>query len=115
MNTSRLFRTIAISVLGLATLAVTVVCSVGKPKDSYKPKEGYVPNSQTAIKIAVAVWEPIYGEKMIAGEKPYHALLDSNNVWHVYGSLPDDYALGGTAEAEIAKDDGRILSVIHGK
>lgn len=83
-------------------------------KHSFKPKDGFVPDEKTAIKIAVAVWEPIYGIDKIAREKPYHAKLDTNGVWTVEGSLPAGY-LGGVAIAEIAKDDARILRVSHGK
>jgi hypothetical protein len=80
-----------------------------KPK--FKPKHGYVPDARTAIKIAVAVWEAIYGEEKIAGEKPYRARL-TNGVWTVEGSLPAG-SVGGVAIAEIAKNDGKILRVIH--
>lgn len=41
----------------------------------YKPKEGYVPDKETAIAIAVAVWKPIYGEEIINSKKPYRACL----------------------------------------
>lgn len=80
---------------------------------NYKPKDGYVPDKHTAIAIAVAVWIPIYGKAKIKSEKPYKAQL-KNDVWTVTGSLPKGYK-GGVAEADIAKDDGRILRVIHGK
>ena len=43
----------------------------GKPP----PKDGYVPDADTAIKIAVVVWSRIYGEREIAAEKPYRATL----------------------------------------
>ena len=81
--------------------------------DSYKPPGGYVPDEATAIKIAVAVWERIYGADKIAGEKPYHATLNSG-VWTVTGSIPL-HVSGGVAIAEISKDDGRIMRVAHGK
>lgn len=80
---------------------------------NFKPDDGYVPDAKTAIKIAVAVWEPIYGDQQIAGEKPYHAQL-KDGVWTVEGSLPDGWR-GGVAIAKIAKSDGRVLLVIHGK
>ncbi len=80
---------------------------------SFSPVEGYVPDAETAIKIAVAVWEPIYGANEVAGEKPYQASL-KDGVWTVEGSLPKNYD-GGVASAKIAKSDGRILMVIHGK
>lgn len=82
-------------------------------KHNYKPEEGYVPDEETAIKIAVAVWIPIYGKEQIEGEKPYQAVL-KDGVWYVTGFLPEGW-LGGVAEAEIAKDDGRILRISHGK
>jgi hypothetical protein len=85
---------------------------------NYKPPDGYVADAGTAIKIAVAVWEPIYGADHIAGEKPYQANL-TKGVWTVEGSLPEggvgDVAVGGVAVAEIARDDGRVLRVSHGK
>jgi hypothetical protein len=37
---------------------------------SAAPKDGFVPNEQTAIQIAVAVWTPIYGKENIERQKP---------------------------------------------
>lgn len=82
-------------------------------KSNYKPKDGYVPDEKTAIAIAIAVWNPIYGKEKIEGEKPFRANL-KNGVWMVTGSLPKGMN-GGVAEADISKDDGRILRIIHGK
>jgi hypothetical protein len=80
---------------------------------TYTPPGGYVPDATTAIKIAVAVWEPIYGRKQIQSQKPFRATL-RNGVWTVHGSLPPN-TVGGVAEAEISKKDGRVLRVIHGE
>ncbi|OFW86393.1 MAG: hypothetical protein A2794_01455 [Alphaproteobacteria bacterium RIFCSPHIGHO2_01_FULL_40_8] len=91
----------------------TVPKSEAKKKHNYKPQEGYVPDEETAIKIAVAVWIPIYGKDEIEKEKPYKATL-KDGIWHVTGFLPEGW-LGGVAEAEIAKDDGRIIRISHGK
>ena len=96
---------------GAATPEVPTVVSASQA--NYKPKNGYVPNEETAIAIAVAVWTPIYGKATIAGEKPYKATL-KNGVWIVTGSLPEGY-VGGTAEASISRDTGCILRVIHSK
>ena len=104
----KLILTAAISLTAMAALFAET-----KPKPDNKPKGGYVPDAATAIKIAVAVWTPMYGEEQIASEKPYRATL-SNGVWFVEGSLTTNY-VGGVAEAEIARDDGRILRVIHGQ
>jgi hypothetical protein len=74
-------------------------------------KNGYVPDEQTAISIAVAVWIPIYGKELIESEKPYKATLE-DGVWTVTGSLPEGYN-GGTAIADISQESGCILRVIH--
>ncbi len=101
-------------------LLLLLLASSGNPfgqeaeRHNYKPAAGYVPNEETAIKIAVAVWIPIYGKDQIEKEKPYKAVL-RDGIWYVSGSLPAGYVKGGVAEAEIAKDDGRILRISHGK
>lgn len=84
-----------------------------EPRHSYKPAEGFVPNAETAVRIAIAVWEPIYGRDNIEGQKPIRAEL-KDGIWYVSGTLPAGLR-GGVAEAEIAKLDGRILRVSHGK
>lgn len=87
--------------------------SEGSEKHTYLPKEGYVPNEETAIKIAVAVWEPIYGVKKIAQEKPYKAKLQ-NGIWSVSGSLKSGW-VGGVAEIEICKSTAQVVRLSHGK
>lgn len=78
-----------------------------------KPQEGYVPDKETAIKIAVAIWIPIYGQNEIEKQKPYNAILE-NGIWFVSGSLPKGW-VGGVAEAEILKENGKIIRISHGK
>lgn len=72
----------------------------------------YVPNEETAKKIAEAIWLPIYGEN-IYQQKPFIATLD-NGIWVVEGSLPEGMK-GGVAYIEIQKKDCKILKVTHGK
>ena len=83
------------------------------PKGGYKPEKGFVPDAQTAIKIAEAVFIPIYGEENIKNERPFRATL-KNGIWIVTGTLPGE-TLGGSAVASIAKDTGRIIGVGHYK
>jgi len=103
-----------------AISSVLLILAVGcsgtgqEPEDGYVPDDGFVPSKEVAIKIAVAVWEPIYGPETIAMEKPYQATL-ADGVWSDQGSLPKGFTKGGTALAEISKKDGQILRVIHGK
>jgi len=82
-------------------------------KHNYKPAGGYVLDEETAIKIAVAVWSPIYGKGKIENEKPYKAIL-RNGIRYVSGSLPKGW-VGGVAEAEISKEDACIIRISHGK
>jgi NTF2 fold immunity protein len=95
--------------LSLALLASPLLAQ----KHDVQPPVGLVPDSGTAIAIAVAVWTPIYGARQIASEKPYLATL-ADGQWTVSGSLPPGSA-GGTAVAVISKADGRVSRVSHGK
>jgi len=74
--------------------------------------EDYVPDKETAIKIAEAIWYPIYG-KMIYEEKPFVARLKNPGVWIVEGTLK--YEVGGVAYIEIQKKECKILKVNDGK
>jgi len=78
----------------------------------YIPKNGFVPDKATALKIAIAIWLPIYGNE-IYKEQPFNAVL-KDEVWTVTGSLPKG-SIGGVALIRIQKKDGKILRVIHGK
>jgi hypothetical protein len=80
---------------------------------NYRPAQGLVPDAKTAIAIAVAIWTPIYGEKQIASERPYVASL-ADGKWTVRGSLPKGWS-GGVAVAVIAKSDGQVSRISHGK
>jgi len=79
---------------------------------NYKPPEGYVPNAETAIRIAEAVLLPIYGESIFK-ERPFVAKL-TDGAWVVTGTLPTN-KVGGVAVIEISKETGCILRVSHGK
>lgn len=79
----------------------------------WRPPAGVVPDELTAVRIAVAVWEPIYGRDNIAAQKPYTAVL-KDGVWNVSGSLPPGI-LGGTAFVAMRKEDGAILNIFHTK
>ena len=80
---------------------------------AYVPPAGFVPDSLTAVRIAEAVWTPIYGAAQIQGQRPFRASLQGD-VWTVEGSLAPGW-VGGVALAEISKRDGRILRVSHGR
>ena len=81
------------------------------PNDGVKPKNGFVPDSETAIGIALVVLKPIYGAEQIEGQKPFTADL-RGGVWVVQGSMERGT---GTAEVNISKRTGAVLRVVHGK
>jgi NTF2 fold immunity protein len=104
---------IAITVL---VCTVLLPCDVWPQQHSYVPKDGFVPNEKTAIRIAEAVFDPIYGEDLLNSEGPLDAKLnEAGDVWIVWGHLPKPANKGGAAYIEISKADGRILRVTHGK
>jgi hypothetical protein len=74
-------------------------------------KDGYIPNEKTAIKVAEAIWMPIYGEKDVLEHRPYNAKLKDGNVWIVSGTIYTRKE--GSPFAIIQKSDGKILDVYH--
>jgi hypothetical protein len=66
--------------------------------------DGFVPDEETAVRIAEAVLLPIYGSE-IKDYKPFTVeLLDS--VWHVKGDRHAEF--GGVIHLYIGKKDARI-------
>lgn len=84
--------------------------------------QSYVPDSDTAVKIAEAVLIPVYGEKQIRSEEPFTAQL-KRDVWTVGGTLRCSDGKGGftsqcfagTAVVKLSKTDGRVLFMMHYK
>ena len=100
-----------------ALVALAAIASSQAP--SFRPKEGFVPNAETAAKVGEAVLMPVYGEKRIVGEKPFKATLQGD-VWTVEGTLhcdgpPGAACVGGTAVVKISKSSGQILFMMHYK
>jgi len=51
--------------LSTVTLLPIVLAAQREQPHSYVPDSGFVPNAATAVRIAEAVWIPIYGEAQI--------------------------------------------------
>jgi len=107
-----------LSILSLGIVLVSFAMAQG-----IQPKEGFVPNQETAIKIAEAVLIPIWGKDKIESERPFAVEL-KENTWTVYGTLRCPGGKGGSttvgcrggvATVEISRVDARVLSVSHGK
>jgi hypothetical protein len=106
----------------MATLSCASMLVAFALGQGYKPPQGYVPDSATAVQIAEAVLVPVYTKKTIESEKPLTAKLE-NDVWTVSGTLrcPDGkggtttQCVGGTAVVQISKIDARIILMTHYK
>jgi hypothetical protein len=79
---------------------------------SIHPKNGFVPDEVTAVRIGEATAVAQYGEKTISEERPFRARL-YGEIWIVQGTLHPQGADGGTAVIKINKADGRILFMTH--
>jgi hypothetical protein len=106
-----------------AILLVVVVVAVAysqepqEPKEaSVKPRGGFVPNAETAVKIGEAVLIPVYGEATINHERPFKATRQGD-VWRVTGTVNcgAPQCMGGTAVVRISKASGEILFMGHYK
>src|SRR5206468_2218316 len=68
-------------------------------------KTGCVPDNLTAMRIAEAVWLPVYGYETVNAQKPFTADLESD-VWTVKGSPPANDAAGALADCTWLLDIG---------
>ena len=110
----RLVMAILLVVVGVA---VAYSQEPQEPKEaSVKPRGGFVPNAETAVKIGEAVLIPVYGEATINHERPFKATRQGD-VWRVMGTLNcgSPQCNGGTAVVRISKTSGEILFMSHYK
>jgi hypothetical protein len=82
------------------------------PYKSVDPKDGFVPDELTAVKIGEAVATAQYGEQRISQERPFEARL-RGDVWTVMGTLHPQGVLGGTAVVQLSKKSGAIIFLTH--
>jgi hypothetical protein len=83
-----------------------------KTSKTMHPKNGFVPDEATAVKIGEAVAVAQYGEQRISRERPFRARL-REDVWTVMGTLHPEGVFGGTAVVKLSKLDGRVLFLTH--
>jgi len=105
-------------IIATSILAFGMAAAYSKaPQDaSVKPKSGFVPDAETAVKIGEAVLMPVYGERMIRDEEPFKAKREGD-VWTDEGTLNcgAPQCVGGTAVVKISKTSGEILFMAHNK
>jgi hypothetical protein len=99
-------------ILVISVLALSTAYAQTSQVKSFRPKEGFIPNAETAVKVGEAVLMPIYGEKQILAERPFKAKLNGD-VWTVQGTLACAPCPGGTAVVKISKASGQILFMAH--
>ena len=75
------------------------------------PKEGLVPDKETAIKIAEVILFRLYGKEDVIGEQPYKVKLE-DDIWWITGTLKEGY-LGSTFKIAISKQTGAVLHLEH--
>jgi hypothetical protein len=77
------------------------------------PKEGLVPDKETAIKIAEAVLFRLYGEDSIKGQRPY-VVKEADYIWWISGTLPKGN-YGSVFNIGISKHTAAILRLTVGE
>ena len=82
-----------------------------KSSRAFVPKNGYVPDKETAIAIAYAVALPVYGKKVVDAEKPFRAELEGGE-WIVLGTLHGQTD-GGTLIVQIEQETGKVSYLNH--
>jgi len=103
---------VKITVFVIIILIVSSITLLYAKKSDDRHRD-YVPDEETATKIAEVIWVRIYGQT-IYNEKPFIVHLNDNGVWTVSGNLPSgDEGVGGVAHIEIQKYDCEILKVYH--
>ena len=55
--------------------ALILIPEIFAGQQSAVPRGGYVPDESTAIRIAEAIFVPIYGQSQVKAERPFHAHL----------------------------------------
>ena len=84
---------------------------------SFVPSGGMVPDAETAVAVAVALWSPIYGREHISRKAPFEAKL-KNGVWFVTTKpRPDrpEWLTEGAPVLELSQRDARVIRVSHDK
>jgi len=72
------------------------------------PKDGFVPDENTAVKVAEAILKPAVGDANAQSHAPYKATL-KGDIWMVEGTAKGPE---GTPVLEISKQDGKIVRLL---
>jgi hypothetical protein len=83
---------------------------ISKTTVETKPLEGFVPDENTAIKVAETVWIPVFGND-IYRHQPFKAELINGKYWKVYGTIDPDES--GCPFALIQKSDCSVIKIME--
>jgi hypothetical protein len=97
-----------------ASIALCAICLSLIAGPALAQRSESVPDSDAAIKIARAALTARFGKANTRMEEPLVARLKDGDTWLVQGTMPPGL-LGGVADIEIARKDGRILKFSHGQ
>jgi hypothetical protein len=75
------------------------------------PKEGLVPDKETAIKIAEVVLFRLYGEENIISQRPYK-VRQEDDTWWISGTIKENM-FGSVFNIAISKQTGAVLHLEH--
>jgi len=70
-------------------------------------------SKDTILKLAEIYLIEIYGDKILQ-QKPW-IVTDNDDSYVINGRLPREFKVGGVAEIEIRKSDGKVIRYTHGK
>jgi hypothetical protein len=98
----------ALRTVGL--IAVMVLSVHGSGIDGI-PKDGVIPNAETATKVGEAVLIPVFGQAHVDREKPLRADPE-NDYWIVYGTLKPN-TRGGTVMVKLKRRTGEVVRIWH--
>jgi len=75
------------------------------------PKEGLVPDKETAIQIAEIVLFRLYGKENIIAQRPY-TIKQEDDIWWISGTWKGD-GFGSNFKIGISKQTAAVLHVTH--
>jgi hypothetical protein len=102
-------------------VAIAVALSALGQATQPAPAPVKVLDAATAVILAEKALAKVYGKTQVESERPFTATL-SDGIWHVVGTLHckdkkgnviTNACVGGTAMADIRKNDGRVIHVGH--
>ena len=103
-----------IHVAGATSPLMTIAKADGRISGLQRlPAANAIDNERVAAAIGYAVLAAAYGAREIDAQLPL-SVTSQGEAWIVIGQRPVD-TLGGVAHIEIARSDGRVLRMTHGR